>query len=151
MGIYAMKQSILFLMWFITSAPAFAEVCDKVRPAWDPKDGPISQFDDLVLTFFAEPFGLIIFGLVAATVLLRKPMFTACSIILLIIPGVLSLTARLTNWLPSDPDPVWTYAISEGCVLPSPGLVPIVLVVIAAILAAVTYGRRLFPNKSPPP
>jgi hypothetical protein len=140
-----MRQSLLFLFWLTTAAPAFAEVCDKVRPAWDPTDGPVSQFDDLVLTFFVEPFGLFIFALVAVTVLLRKPLLTAFSIFFLMFPAVLDII----DWSP--PDTVWSAAISEGCVTSSPILVRIVLIVIAAILAAVTYGRWLSPRKSPPP
>ncbi|CAN1558528.1 hypothetical protein MCEMSEM23_02538 [Rhabdaerophilaceae bacterium] len=64
-----MKRAVAGLLCLIASTPATAEVCDKVRPAWTPQNGPVGQFEDLILFMF-EPVGLIAIGLTVGALLL---------------------------------------------------------------------------------
>ncbi|WP_299734018.1 hypothetical protein [uncultured Tateyamaria sp.] len=113
------------------STPAAAEVCDKVRPAWNPADGPVTQFDDLAL-FFIEPLGLIVLVLAIAAVLLRKIWFTVFVVTLL----VATIALNISTWV--EADDVTNFALSEGCIA-APVLTTTTLVAICAIFSVATW------------
>ena len=94
--------------------PAFAEVCDKVRPEWSPTDGPVSALGEvksLLLSppgfFFALPLALAL----AATLRPRRWLLALCTGAALIVAGLL---------IGGDSE-IMAFARAEGCVGP-PGL-----------------------------
>lgn len=90
--------------------PAFAEVCDKVRPEWSPTDGPVSALGEvksLLLFFFALPLALAL----AATRCPRRWLLALCTGAALIVAGLL---------IGGDSE-IMAFARAEGCVGP-PGL-----------------------------
>ncbi|MDX8355656.1 hypothetical protein SLH47_25130 [Cognatiyoonia sp. IB215182] len=115
----------------MASTPAVAEVCDKVRPAWNPANGPINQFEDLAL-FFIEPLGLIVLVLTIAAILLRKIWLTAIVVALLFAVTALNIS----TWI--EADDVTNFAISEGCIA-APVLTTITLIAICAIILTNTW------------
>lgn len=121
-----MKQPIITLASLLVASPAFAEVCDKERPAWSPQNGPINQFDDLVL-FFIEPVGLTVLMLSAVAILLRRTWFAVLTIIVVLV--VIAL--KVSTWL--EGDAITTFAYSEGCLVP-PVMTSIALALIVIIL-----------------
>ncbi|MGJ8597941.1 DUF3153 domain-containing protein [Sulfitobacter sp.] len=50
----------------LTASPAFAEVCDKKRPRWNPKNGSVNQFEEQYF-FFASPLGIGLIIIIMAT------------------------------------------------------------------------------------
>lgn len=126
-----LKRSWAIAITMIASTPAVAEVCDKVRPAWKPADGPVTQFGDLALFFF-EPLGLIVLVFAIAAVLLRKIWFTVFVVTLLV--AIIAL--NISTWV--EADDVTNFAISEGCIA-APVLTTITLVAICAIISVATW------------
>ncbi|MEM6971323.1 MAG: hypothetical protein AAF577_00850 [Pseudomonadota bacterium] len=49
----------------LAASPALAEVCDKMRPAWSPVDGPVGHFGE-VLFYAASPMGLATLAMLLA-------------------------------------------------------------------------------------
>ena len=115
----------------IASTPAAAEVCDKVRPAWNPADGPINQFEDLTL-FFIEPLGLLVLALTLAAALLRKIWITAIVVALLFAIAALNIS----TWI--EADDVTNFALLEGC-MTAPVLKTITLITICTIIVTATW------------
>ena len=126
-----LKRSWTIAVAMIASTPAVADVCDKVRPAWNPADGPINQFEDLALLFI-EPLGLIVFALTIGAVFFRKIWLTAIVVTLLI--AIVAL--NISTWI--EADDVTNFAISEGCIA-APVLTTITLVAICAIISVTTW------------
>lgn len=91
------KRSWTIAVAMTASTPVAAEVCDKVRPAWNPANGPVTQFEDLAL-FLTEPIGLIVLGLAVATVFLRKIWFTVFVVTLLV--AIIAL--NISTWVEAD-------------------------------------------------
>ncbi|MEM8693026.1 MAG: hypothetical protein AAGG57_14225 [Pseudomonadota bacterium] len=90
----ALEVSLLKCGWaiapgIVASTTAVAAVCDKVRPVWNPADGPVNQLEDLAL-FFIEPLGLIVLVPTITIVLLRKIWLTA----------IVSL--NISTWIEAD-------------------------------------------------
>ena len=125
------KRSWTIAVAMTASTPAAAEVCDKVRPAWNPADGPVTQFEDLAL-FFIEPLGLIVLVLAIAAVLLRKIWFTVFVVTLLV--AIIAL--NISTWV--EADDVTNFALSEGCIA-APVLTTTTLVAICAIISVATW------------
>ncbi len=126
-----LKRSWANAITMIASTPAVAEVCDKVRPAWNPADGPVTQFEDLALFFF-EPLGLIVLVCAIAAVLLRKIWLTVFVVTLLV--AIIAL--NISTWL--EADDVTNFAISEGCIA-APVLTTITLGAICALISVATW------------
>lgn len=78
MELSLLKRSWVTVLGAIASTPVAAEVCDKVRPDWNPTNGPVNQLEDLAL-FLGEPLGLIVLALTLAAILLREIWLTAVS------------------------------------------------------------------------
>ena len=136
-----MNRTMAVLVCLITSTPASAEVCDKVRPAWTPQDGPVSQFENLALFLF-EPIGLIAIGLTLGALLIRSAWFSAVAIVILMLMGALTVS----TW--SEGDDVISFAISEGCIT-APYLTTILLIAMAASIVTLTWIKPLDKSKSP--
>jgi hypothetical protein len=108
----------------LPAGPAFAEVCDKIRPDWSPADGRIGALGDAI---YMSQTG---FGLVAATLLvmglvvrLRWIRFIASGgLVLMAIPLIL-------EWwnMPA----MYREALAEGCL----GL-PYVTIAVLLVLSA---------------
>ena len=107
MELRLLRRSWAVVLGVIASTPAAAEVCDKVRPAWNPADGPIRQFEDLAL-FFTEPLGLIVFVLTIAAVLFRKIWLTVIVVALMV--AIIAL--NISTWL--EADDITNFAIKDG-------------------------------------
>ena len=130
------------LIALAAAAPAIAEVCDKERPAWNPKDGPVSQLDDLAV-FFSEPLGLTVLVMVGACILLRKTWF-----MVLVITFLITVVALLTiTWFENYH--VKSAAVSEGC-LTAPVLTGLSLVAISVFLGLVSRRASRAPVKPIP-
>lgn len=136
-----MKQAMAALLCLIAATPAVAEVCDKVRPAWTPQDGPVGQFEDLVW-FLSEPVGLLAMGLTAGALLLGSAWVSAITIVILMPMAAL----YLFTWL--KPDDIISFAIDEGC-MTAPVFPTIALIAMAASIVALTWVRPLRNAKSP--
>ncbi len=131
MELRLLKRGWAIAVAMIASTPAAAEVCDKVRPGWNPADSPITQFKDLGL-FLTEPLGLIVLLQTLAAVLLRKIWIANISAMLLF--AVVAL--KISTWI--DSDDVTNLAISEGCIA-APVLTTIILIALCAIILTTTW------------
>ncbi|MDX8355371.1 hypothetical protein [Cognatiyoonia sp. IB215182] len=140
MELELLKRSWATAGGVIASTPAAAEVCDKVRPGWNPADGPINQFEDLTL-FFIEPLGLIVLVLTVAAVLLRKTWIASITVTLLFAIMVLNIS----TWI--EADDVTNSANSEGCIT-APILTTTTLIAISAIILTTTCRSSLRRLKS---
>jgi len=111
-----LRSRLPLLSLHIASIPnsAQAEVCDKVRPAWTPDHGPVSQLDEL-LFFIMEPLGLFVLGLMIVAVLIRQPWVakTSASIVFLV---ALLLIGEWLHLL--DNKQIAQFAEDEGCIAP---------------------------------
>jgi hypothetical protein len=136
-----MNRTMASLVCLFASTPAAAEVCDKVRPAWTPQDGPVSQFENLSL-FLSEPIGLIAIGLTVGALLIRSTWFSAVAIVILMLMAALNVS----TW--READDVTRFAISEGC-MTAPYLTTIVMIAMAASIVTLTWIKPLDRSKSP--
>lgn len=57
------------LVAILISSPAFAEVCDKMRPRWDPRSGSVNQLEELYF-FFTSYIGIGLLGLTLVAIFL---------------------------------------------------------------------------------
>lgn len=115
----------------IPAAPAFAAVCDKIRPDWSPNDGPIGALGD---TIFMSQTG---FGMVAATFLVMG-LVVRHRWIRLVASGGLALMAipLLLEWWKMPP--LYREALAEGCL----GL-PYVTIAVLFVLSAGVFHLAL--------
>lgn len=100
-------HAILAVAFFAT--PAFAEVCDKVRPRWHPSSGPVNQFEDLYF-FLTSYFGIILFIAVASALYVNRRWFSWGIAFLLCCVALSQLAGFI--W---DSDAIAVTAVSEGC------------------------------------
>ncbi len=126
-----LKRSWVTVLGVIASTPVAAEVCDKVRPDWNPADGPVNQLEDLAL-FFVEPLGLLVLALTLAAVLLRKAWLAAIVVTLLV--AIVGLS--ISTWI--EADDVTDFAILEGCIA-APILTNITLIALGTIILVTTW------------
>jgi hypothetical protein len=81
MGSLRRQLSILI----ITITPAWAEVCDKDRPAWSAADGPVSQWGEALHFLTTLPPLLLIAALIAGWVFRQPILFNIVTIIALVL------------------------------------------------------------------
>lgn len=122
-------MKILFnsTFYLLLMSPAYAEVCDKVRPNWNPENGRVTQYEE-ILYFFSTPFGAGLLALIIVAFFIKKFWFSfVCSLAIL-------LTALIifADWFWLG-DTVANYAYLEGCLV-SPIITCVILFVIAASL-----------------
>lgn len=113
--------------------PAFAEVCDKVRPDWLPEDGPVGALAEAfyVLT---SPLGVVLLAFVVlAMVRPRRWLAVVVALPLLALAGLLFL-ARGAE--------VAAMAMAEGCI---GGIGPTVALLVLLAAAVLVRGFRARP------
>ena len=127
-----MLRGFLTLVVLVAASPAFAEVCDKERPRWNPADGRVNVFEELYF-FLTSPVGIGLIALIATTLYFRKRWLS------FLCAGLVFTIATITtlNWFWLG-DSIITAAFNEGC-RTSPIVTIGVLVLLSAWLAQ--YGR----------
>ena len=127
-----MVRGFLTLVVLVTASPAFAEVCDKERPRWNPTDGRVNLFEEMYF-FLTSPVGIGLIALIAATLYFRKRWLSLlCAALVFTVAAITVL-----NWFWLG-DSIVTAAYKEGC-RASPIVTVGVLVLLSAWLAQ--YGR----------
>lgn len=104
-----MKPILFTILMLLTASPAFAEVCDKVRPRWDPSSGSINLFEELYF-FFTSPFGIGLILLIAATLYFKKRWLSISCAALIFLVAVLTTA----GWFFLS-DGIIRAAHQEGC------------------------------------
>jgi len=135
-----MKVKILGIS-LCAASPAWAEVCDKIRPNWSPLDGPVSAIQELMY-FTTSPIG-IGFGVLFALHLWFR---TRLSFYLVLVAcGFALLTETEIFWAPNH---ILAASYSEGCRgLPWLTLLVIVTGAICAVLwYVIGHDRRNAPD-----
>lgn len=116
----------------VAASPAFAEVCDKERPSWNPADGRVNTFEELYF-FFISPVGIGLAILISATLYFRKRWLS------FLCAGLIFTVAAITalNWFWLG-DSIITAAYREGCRAP-----PIITIGVLVLLSIwlTQYGR----------
>lgn len=127
-----MLRGFLILVMLVMTSPAFAEVCDKERPRWNPADGRVNAFEKLYF-FLISPVGIGLVILIAATLYFRKRWLS------FLCAGLVFTVAAITalNWFWLG-DSIIAAAYKEGC-RASPVVTVGVLVLLSIWLAQ--YGR----------
>ena len=104
-----MKQVFYSIIVLFVASPAFAEVCDKERPSWDPGSGRINQLEELYY-FFISPLGICLVLLIAVTLYVKKRWLPILCAALLLLIAALSVVGWF--WLADD---IIHAAHQEGC------------------------------------
>ena len=105
----ALINAMLFLSVLTRPQIAFAEVCDKERPNWDPSQGPVSVWETFAAQIFTLPS--LLFGAFLIYVILRGGRgFKAVTLGIVI--SVFVFTTLIS-------DPIKKAAIQEGCLAAS--------------------------------
>jgi len=104
-----MKRILITILMLLTASPAFAEVCDKERPRWDPKSGSVNPFEELYF-FFTSPVGIGLIIMIVATLYFRKRWLSIISAALILL--IAAITAANWFWLGDD---ILNAAYREGC------------------------------------
>jgi len=112
---------------------AYAEVCDKVRSNWRPKDGPVGQLGELYY-FFTGPGGLFLLGLSGIVLFINRRWVSVSLAAFLAI-----ITAYIGYFYIWPIDRVSYLARIEGCTS-HPLSTIVVLLLIAAFFAL--HGRK---------
>ena len=129
-----MRLALSVFLIFPASS-AIAEVCDKVRPDWNPSTGSISQVQELYF-FFSNPLGIILIALCILAFIIRHTIVS--SLVALVLVAVASLIA--VNWL-WPVDGVTQEAFREGCTA-NPLFTSIVVVALAAMVGILGKNRK---------
>lgn len=93
---------------------AFAEVCDKERPFWNPADGPVGLWSEPLHTF-ASPIGAASAVLLLIAFLANRRWLWGLTALLFAYMTVVIFANRLLE----DPTGILDFAIKEGCVGPA--------------------------------
>jgi len=93
---------------FLYVGPAWAEVCDKIEPRWDPVRGPVTIYHEIYWTLLS-PAGIVILVSAILTVLLRSWLLRAAVGVGIGVLGLISIFAEA-----GDND-VAAFSIAEGC------------------------------------
>ncbi|WP_422039889.1 hypothetical protein [Roseibium sp.] len=118
---------------------ALAEVCDKMRPGWDPSQGQVSQLDDVLYFFGTSPFMLTYAGLIVASLLLRNRWL--CFVSALVSIAFAALHAG--DWMFEWSGTVHKGAIAEGCMAPPYLLIGLFLSAFMACVFVAFKPRRM--------
>ncbi|MEL6464697.1 MAG: hypothetical protein AAFQ58_06990 [Pseudomonadota bacterium] len=118
----------VYAIGFITSIPsaAWAEVCDKARPLWQPGTQATALTE--ALHFFATPLGLILLALSVAAIVRRWQWVGLATIL-----GWTGLVSLVTLGGSTDPTSMHALAVAEGCVGPP----TLFIVAVAAICVGI--------------
>jgi nitrate reductase gamma subunit len=116
-----------------STTPAWAEVCDKDRPAWTTADGPVTQWGEALYFMTTLPPVLLIGALIAGWVF-RQPLLFNIVIILasvLMFPLIYPPNAGTL-----------ALAIVEGCRGPTTIVIGILAAICCAALAGLILRRK---------
>ncbi|MCB1471723.1 MAG: hypothetical protein KDJ68_02235 [Rhodobiaceae bacterium] len=102
------RPAILLSALLAMSRPAFAEVCDKEVPNWDPVLGPVTQVEFLMNSAVSVP-GMFLLGLFALSVVSKS----AWHAVLTAAMSASFIFLIWSNW--NDTDGVYAASIEEGC------------------------------------
>lgn len=119
----------------VLAGPAFAEVCDKVRPDWDPSNGPVNQFQELSFFFSGTP-GLILVALCFLAFFIKRTWGSI--VVALILVAVAILIAADWLW---PLDGVTYGAHLEGCTA-NPLITRLMLVALIVMVAVFGKPRK---------
>lgn len=90
---------------------AVAEVCDKIRPNWDPTSGSVTAWGEATF-FFQSPLGIVCLGAFALAVLTFKSTWALASAV-----GSAGLGLLIyINGTLDDPNGFSQQSVAEGCV-----------------------------------
>ncbi len=120
----------------LSTVPAAAEVCDKLRPDWSPDDGPPGTTGDL-LAALGTPLGML--ALAALGLALAAIFATRRPLVLVATSFGLPMAVAVLLHQTRDPA-IDTLALQEGC-LSSPDAVQILLFVAMLVLVPVAFHR----------
>lgn len=110
----------------IAATPAFAEVCDKVRPDWSPSTGQVTAAQELSY-YFSSTVGIILLVLCVLALLIKNGWLTlSVALVLLVVAGLIA-----QNWFWPE-DGVTHAAYAEGCTA-NQLIISFVLTVLAVI------------------
>ena len=122
----------------LLTGSAWAEVCDKVRPHWNPSTGPADRLEELVLAAASWPWWVCVVVVLMAIWSGNRWMRAVAALLLFGYAALLWI-----GWMAEDE--ITQDAIAEGCVA-SP-IYPVVLLValgaVMAIRAAYAPSRSL--------
>ena len=110
------KHVFYSVFFSLMAAPAYAEVCDKERPRWDPASGPLSQFREAYFSF-SSFLGLWLIAFIVVVFLSQKRWVPV-----LYSPLLISIAALVAEWywLSDTPDGVAEIARAGKAVSPCP-------------------------------
>jgi len=122
-----MKPMLACGLYLFMATPIHAEVCDKIRPHWNPSDGKVGQFQELYYFLFTEPIGIVLLLLSVCAIYLRNLSFSVMILLLLFITASLK-----SDWIwPSDEAD--RLAVLEGCTA-TPNVTAFVLILLGLIV-----------------
>lgn len=121
------------MLFPLTATPAFAEVCDKARPGWDPADGPLGIWGEL-LVFATSPAMLLVIAALAAGWYFRQSLLLSAAMLAALVFAVPQ------RW-PVNPDLV-AAARSEGCMGPPTLVIGLLGLVWCLALAGMLLRRK---------
>ena len=127
-----MRRLALCAFLILSAGPAFAEVCDKVRPNWNPSNGRVNQLQELYY-FFSGPLGVSVIALFFLAFLIKRTWLSfLVSLVLVFIAGLI-----VENWFWPE-DGVTRGAHFEGCI--ANPLITSLVVIVLGVLAAI-FGK----------
>ena len=115
--------------------PAFAEVCDKVRPAWAPSDGAVGQLGEtlfLSTALVSTPVGWALACLLAASFCFRRAWIELLGAAAFLLVAL----AVAAEWWLDDPTGINPAALAEGC-----RAAPVLPVALLSLLCLWMLGR----------
>ena len=121
---------------FLSSVTAYAEVCDKVRPNWDPTGGQASQLDDILLLLGTVP-GMMFLALVGFSLFLRSRWLCLFCATL----SIALATVVTADWVLELGGDIREPAIAEGCMV-APYAVGAFTIAIAIVCLLVAVKKK---------
>ena len=103
---------IILAPFTLLATPAWAEVCDKARPAWNPAQGPLDALGEAAL-FLTSPLGAVVALVALLTFAVRSQALAVIALVLTI-----GVTLFLSTAL--SVDPIFGAQMQiEGCLGPT--------------------------------
>jgi len=129
------------VIFVFAAVPAYAEVCDKVRPRWDPASGRVNQFKEAYF-FFSSPIGLVLLAFIVVAFFFQKRWISfSCSVLLVLVAALLVADWYWLSQTPEGIAAIHRSARHEGCVA-SPVVTSIALCLLAAGLILIDFRKR---------
>ena len=139
------RSALLTATLLSTAAPAaLAEVCDKARPSWNPADGPVGAWGEMLANLLSVP-GLVVLT-IAILALFSRSMWVPLALSLLSFALAWRIHFGHKNPLPWAAE-MHAHSRQEGCVGPAGLAIALFVVIGIALLAraALLYRARITP------